>query len=435
MRNFELIFEPKIECASREEIEAIQLKNLKDTVKRCYLNVPHYKKQFEEMGINVEDIQSLEDIKKLPFTYKNDLRDNYPYGLFAVPMKDIVRLHASSGTTGKATVVGYTKKDIDVWSNLIARIAGMAGASDEDIVQIAFGYGMFTGAFGLHYGMEKLGATVVPISSGNSERQINFMKDFGTTLLVSTPSYALYLHDYMKKMGVSLDELNLKIGMFGGEGCTQSMADKISKMFNITVTENYGLSEVMGPGVAGECTHKTGMHVNEDSFILEIINHATGEVLPEGSEGELGISSITKEALPILRYRTHDITTLHKEKCACGRTLMRMDRIKGRTDDMLIIRGVNVFPSQIETVLVKFKEISPHYEIEVSKNGYLDLLEIRVEPTEETLLEDFSSLEELKNRIKKELRGILQIDAKVKLCEPNSLKRFEGKAKRVVDLR
>lgn len=430
-----MIFQPEIECASSDEIQAIQLGNLKETVKRCYENVPHYKKQFDKLGIKPDDVKELSDLKKLPFTVKNDLRDNYPYGLFAVPMRDIVRLHASSGTTGRPIVVGYTKKDLDVWSDMIARLACMAGATPDDIVQIAFGYGLFTGGFGLHYGMEKLGATVVPISSGNSERQINLMRDFGTTVLVSTPSYCLYLYEYMQKMGVTPEDLKLRLGMFGGEGCTQAMADEIHDMMGITVTENYGLSEVMGPGVAGECTHKCGMHINEDSFILEVIDPDTGEVLPEGSEGELVISSIRKEALPILRYRTRDITTITSGKCECGRTTKRMSKVKGRTDDMLIIRGVNVFPSQIESVLVKINEIGPHYEIIVSKNGYMDELEILVEPKDVKLLEMFSEFENLQNKIRKDLRTILQIDAKVRLVEPETLKRFEGKASRVTDNR
>ena len=430
-----MIFQPDIECASEDEIKAIQLKNLKDTVKRCYENVPHYKKLFDEIGIVPNDISSLDDLSKLPFTVKNDLRDNYPYGLFAVPMRDVVRIHASSGTTGKATVVGYTKNDLDVWSDMIARIACMAGATPDDIVQVAFGYGLFTGAFGLHYGMEKLGATVIPISSGNSERQINLMRDFGSTILISTPSYSLYLYEYMKKMGVDPKDLKLRLGMFGGEGCTQAMADEIHNMLGITVTENYGLSEVMGPGVSGECTHKCGMHINEDSFILEVIDPKTGEVLPEGSEGELVITSIRKEALPILRYRTHDITTITSGKCECGRTSKRMAKVKGRTDDMLIIRGVNVFPSQIESVLVKIEEIDPHYEIIVTKNGYMDALEILVEPKDIKLLESFDKLETLINKIRKNLRTILQIDAKVRLVEPETLKRFEGKASHVTDKR
>lgn len=431
-----MIYQPEIECADRGQIAAIQLENLKVTVKRCYENVPHYTKQFNEMGIKPQDIQSLDDLSKLPFTVKNDLRDNYPYGLFAVPMRDVVRIHASSGTTGRATVVGYTKKDLDVWSDLIARIACMAGACPDDIVQIAFGYGLFTGAFGLHYGMEKLGATVVPISSGNSERQINLMRDFGSTILVSTPSYALYLYEYMKKMGVDpRQDLKLRIGMFGGEGCTSEMADEIHNMLGILVTENYGLSEVMGPGVSGECTEKCGLHINEDSFILEVIDPRTGKVLPDGQEGELVITSITKEALPIIRYKTHDITTLIDGKCACGRTSKRMAKVKGRTDDMLIIRGVNVFPSQIEGVLVKMSEIGPHYEIIVNKKGYLDTLEILVEPKNVELLENFSDLENLQDKIRKDLRTVLQIDAKVKLVEPETLKRFEGKGHHVTDLR
>lgn len=430
-----MIYQPEIECASREEIQAIQIENLKSTVERAYENVPHYKKKFDELGIKPEDIQTLDDLTKLPFTVKDDLRDNYPYGMFAVPMRDIVRLHASSGTTGTPTVVGYTKKDLDVWATLIARLACMAGANQDDVAQIAFGYGMFTGALGLHYGLEKLGLTVVPVSAGNSERQIKFMKDFGTTVLISTPSYALYLYDVMEKMGITKDDIKLRIGMFGGEGVSEAVANEIHERMGILVTENYGLSEVMGPGVSGECEHKTGLHVCEDSFILEIIDPDTGEVLPMGAEGELVITSITREALPIIRYRTHDITSLIEGKCECGRTSLRMAKVKGRSDSMLIIRGVNIFPSQIETVLLEMKDVAPHYEIVVSKRGHLDELEVLVEVSNKELLNSFAELEKLENKLRKNLRNILQIDAKITLVEPQSLKRFEGKAKRVTDLR
>ena len=431
-----MIYQPEIECASREEIEAMQLANLKDTIQRCYNQVPHYKKKFGEIGLKPEDIQSLADLAKIPFTVKDDLRDNYPYGMFAVPLRDVVRIHASSGTTGTPTVVGYTQKDLEVWATLIARLAVMAGASADDVAQIAFGYGMFTGALGLHYGLEKLGCTIVPVSAGNSERQIKFMKDFGTTLLISTPSYALYLNDVMEQMGIDpKTDLKLRIGMFGGEGITDAMDQEIQDRMGILPTGNYGLSEVMGPGVSGECEHKAGLHVCEDSFILEIIDPHTGEVLPMGAEGELVISSITREALPILRYRTRDITHLIPEKCACGRTSIRMAKIKGRSDSMLIIRGVNVFPSQIEEVLMQMTDVAPHYEIVVRREGRLDVLEVLVEVSNKKMLESFAELEQLENKIRKNLKGMIQVDAKVKLVEPHTLKRFEGKSKRVTDLR
>lgn len=430
-----MIWNESMECASRDEIRAIQLERLKSTVARCYNNVEHYRNKLDAAGVHPDDIKTLDDISKIPFTVKDDLRDNYPYKLFAVPMKEVVRVHASSGTTGKPTVVGYTKGDLDMWSEVVSRMACAAGATPDDIAQIAFGYTLFTGAFGLHYGLEKLGATVIPISGGNTERQLNVMQDFGTTLLVSTPSYALYLAEVAKKKGIATKELPIKIGMFGGEGHTEEMRKQLEDAWDIVATENYGLSEIIGPGVSGECTVKNGMHIAEDHFYCEIVDKDTLEPVPEGQPGELVITSLSKEALPILRYRTKDITWMIPEKCECGRTSMRMAKIQGRTDDMLIIRGVNVFPSQIESVLLTVEDIGPHYEIIVRKDGFMDKIEVLVEVVDAKLLEKFSALEALEKKIKHELFTILNINADVRLVEPQSLKRFEGKAKRVTDLR
>lgn len=427
-------FNEQIETADRDTIREIQLQRLKKQVRFTYDNVPHYRKKLDDAGFSPDDIKTLEDIRHIPFSTKTDMRDNYPYGLFAVPMKKIVRIHASSGTTGKPTVVGYTKEDLDMWSECIARLAVAAGATDEDIAQIAFGYTLFTGAFGLHYGLERLGAAIVPISSGNTERQIMIMKDFRTSLLVATPSYALYLAETAERLGV-IKELSLRIGMFGGEGMTEAMRDELEARLGITATQNYGLSEVCGPGVSGECVCKCGQHINEDFFYPEIIDPATGEVLPEGAVGELVLTPLQKTGIPMLRYRTKDITSLVYERCDCGRTTVRHTTIQGRSDDMLIIRGVNVFPSQIEEVLLKIPEIGPHYEIVVRREGYLDTLEILVEPTDSSALENYASLESLQNTIRARLRVTLQLDAKVRLVEPHTLKRFEGKGKHVTDLR
>lgn len=423
-----------VETASREQIREIQLSRLQKQVKFTYDNVPHYRKKLDAAGVKPGDIQTLADIQYIPFSTKQDMRENYPYGLFGVPMKQIVRIHASSGTTGKPTVVGYTKEDLAMWSECIARLAVAAGGSDEDIVQIAFGYSLFTGAFGLHYGLERLGAAIVPISSGNTERQIMIMKDFQTTLLVATPSYALYLAETAERLGM-VDALKLKTGMFGGEGMTDAMRQELEKRLGICATQNYGLSEVGGPGVSGECVYKCGQHINEDYYYPEIIDPETGEVLPEGAAGELVLTPLQKYGIPMLRYRTKDITSITFEKCKCGRTSARHATIQGRTDDMLIIRGVNVFPSQIEEVLLNIPQVGPHYEIVVRREGYLDTLEILVEPVDASALENYASLKNLQNSIHTQLRIVLQLDAKVSLVEPNTLKRFEGKGKNVTDLR
>lgn len=426
----------KEETMSREEMEQIQLTRLQETVNRVYEKVPAYRKKMEELGVKPGDIQSLKDLQKLPFVTKQDMRDNYPYGLFATPKDDLVRIHASSGTTGKPTVVGYTKKDLEVWTECVSRIAVMGGATKSDVAQICFGYGMFTGALGLHYGLENIGAAIVPSSTGNTEKQIMYMKDFGTTLLVATPSYALRIAEVALHMGIDpKKDLNIKIGLVGSELLTDSMRQEMHKYWGdeILITSNYGMSELMGPGVSGECEYQNGMHINEDHFIPEIIDPKTGQVLPIGEKGELVITCISKEALPLIRYRTKDITRLIYEPCECGRTTCRMENLNGRTDDMLKIRGVNVFPSQIEEVLLSLDEIGPHYEIIVSRKDFTDSLEIRVELLKET--DSYKELEDIEKKIKSKLRVVLGLDAKIKLESPNTLQRFEGKAKRVKDLR
>ncbi len=429
-----MFFQKDIETMSRAKIEEIQLERLKWLVDYCYNNVPFYHDRLEKAGVTADKIKTLDDIQYIPYTTKDDIRDNYPFGLFGQPLKKIVRLHASSGTTGKPTVVGYTKNDLETWSDCMARLCMAAGASDEDIVQIAFGYGLFTGALGLHYGLEKIGATVVPTSSGNTEKQIMLMQDFQTTALVATPSYAQFIGETAKEMGV-LDKLNLKLGLFGSEGCTEEMRGQIEKTLSLFATDNYGMSELMGPGVSGECQERCGMHINEDHFLAEVINPATLEVLPKGSQGELVITTLTKEGIPMLRYRTKDITKIDYEPCKCGRTFARMAKIMGRTDDMLKIRGVNVFPSQIESVLMGFDQIAPHYQLVVTRANFSDHLEVKVELADSSLLENYAGLETLRNSIHHGLKTVLGIDTKVSLVEHKSLERFQGKAKRIVDLR
>ena len=429
-----MIFQPEIETMGREEMRALQLQRLQQTVRYVYERVPLYRERLDALKVRPEDIRSLDDVRRLPFTTKEDFRANYPYGLFAVPMKDIVRIHASSGTTGQPTVVGYTEQDIDMWATCVARLCAAGGATREDIAQISFGYGLFTGALGLHFGLAKLGAAVVPISSGNTERQIQLMADFGSTVLVATPSYALYRAEVAERMGM-MDKIQLRVGLFGAEGSTEEMRAELERRWGIVATENYGMSELIGPGVSGDCTEKCGMHINEDYFYCEVVDPATGEPVPEGEWGELVVTPLMKQALPLLRYRTHDITRLLPGPCKCGRTTTRMQKIAGRTDDMLIIRGVNVFPSQIEGVLIGMEGIGPHYEIVVTKKGYMDQIEVKVELVDAGLLNSYGELEALTRRIHDRLKVVLQIDAKVTLVSPNTLKRFEGKAKRVTDLR
>ena len=426
----------KEETLPREEIEKIQLERLQETVSRVYAKVAPYRKKMDEAGIKPEDIKTLKDLSKLPFVTKQDMRDNYPFGLFAVPKDDLVRIHASSGTTGKPTVVGYTQGDLETWTECVSRIACMGGATSKDVAQICFGYGMFTGALGLHYGLENIGAAIVPSSTGNSEKQIMYMQDFETSLLVATPSYALRLAEVAKEMGIDpAKDLKVKIALVGSELLTDAMREEMHKYWGdeIKITSNYGMSELMGPGVSGECLETCGMHINEDFFIPEIIDPATGEVLPAGEQGELVITCIKKEGIPLIRYRTKDITRLFYEKCKCGRTFCRMENLSGRSDDMLKIRGVNVFPSQIEEVILSFEELGPHYEIILERDGYLDKMTIKVELAHST--DSFSVLENIRSAVKSKIKTVLGLDVKIMLESPNTLQRFEGKAKRVKDLR
>ena len=402
------IWNKDIECCSdRKKIEDIQLERLRHMACKAYENVPFYKKRFDESGIKPEMIKSLSDLKNLPFTTKEDLRDNYPFGLFAEPMKNVVRLHASSGTTGKPVVAGYTKGDIEVWSEAIARIVTAGGIDENDVVQISFGYGLFTGGFGLHYGIEKVGATIVPMSSGNTQKQLMLMQDFGTTALVATPSYAMYLSEMIKEKGIPRDNFKLKYGFFGSEAMSEKMREKLEDSMGILVTSNYGLTEVMGPGVSGECIYKCGEHINEDMFIVEIIDPKTGEVLPYGESGEVVITTLTKEAMPVLRYRTRDISYIIPEPCTCGRTSYRLAPIQGRTDDMLKIKGVNLFPSEIESVVLEFPQVSPNYQLILRRENMLDTLEIVVELVDGSLLERFSEIEKLENEMKERLHSVL----------------------------
>ena len=426
----------KEETLPREQIERLQLERLQETVHRVYAKVPAYAKKMDDAGVRPEDVKTLADIAKLPFVTKQDMRDNYPFGLFAVDRDSLVRIHASSGTTGKPTVVGYTAEDLRTWTECVSRIACMGGASSTDVAQICFGYGMFTGALGLHYGLENIGAAIVPSSTGNSQKQIMYMQDFETSLLVATPSYALRLAEVANEMGVDpAKDLKVKIALVGSELLTDAMREEMHKVWgkDILITSNYGMSELMGPGVSGECLEHCGMHINEDYFIPEIIDPNTGEVLPAGEQGELVITCIKKEGLPLIRYRTKDITRLFYEKCKCGRTFCRMENLSGRSDDMLKIRGVNVFPSQIEEVILSVEELGPHYEIILEREGYLDKLTVKVELAHST--DSFSELERITGEVKNKLKIILGLDAKIKLESPNTLQRFEGKAKRVKDLR
>ena len=426
----------KEETLTRAEMETLQLSRLQETVKRVYEKVPYYREKMKALGVQPSDIQSLADLQKLPFTTKQDMRDTYPFGLFAVPKDELVRIHASSGTTGKPTVVGYTRGDLETWTDCVSRIACMGGASEKDVAQICFGYGMFTGALGLHYGLEKIGAAIVPSSTGNSEKQLMYMKDFGTTLLVATPSYALRLAEVAREMGIDpKTDLGVKTALVGSELLTDAMREEMHAAWgkDVNITSNYGMSELMGPGVSGECLEHCGMHINEDYFIPEIIDSQTGEVLPAGEKGELVITCIKKEGLPLIRYRTKDITRLYYEPCACGRTTCRMENLSGRSDDMLKIRGVNVFPGQIEEVVLSVPELGPHYEIIVEREGYTDKLTVRVELVKAT--DSFAELQRIENATRSKLKIILGLDAKIRLESPNTLQRFEGKAKRIKDLR
>jgi phenylacetate-CoA ligase len=429
------LYNSEIEAMDRGKLAELQVERLRETVKRCEEMVPFYRMKLREMGISWRDMNSPEDVVKLPFTTKDDLRENYPFGLFAVPTRDIVRIHASSGTTGMSTVVGYTSRDLEVWAELMARAlaAGMADASD--IIQVAYGYGLFTGGLGVHYGVEKLGGSVIPISGGNTKRQIRMMVDLGTTVLCCTPSYALFMAEAAEEMGVDFKQLKLKSGIFGAEPWSDRMRDRIEHLLNLSAFDIYGLSEVMGPGVAIECENKNGLHIFEDAFLAEVIDPATGEPLPMREQGELVFTTINKFGMPLIRYRTRDITMLTDEECSCGRTHIRMSRVRGRTDDMLIIRGVNVFPQQIETVLMQIEGISPHYQIIVEREAGLDIIEVQVEVDEDLFSDRIKGLEEIQNVIHDEIESYLGIGVKVVLVEPRSIARSEGKAVRVIDKR
>ena len=424
-----------MECATKDEMKALQSFRLSQTVRHVYENVPYYRERMEEAGVTPEDIHSVEDLKKLPFTMKQDLRDTYPYGLFAVPMDQVVRLHASSGTTGKQIVVGYTQNDLDVWSECCARALTAAGATNKDFMHVSYGYGLFTGGLGLHGGAEKVGMTVIPVSTGNTNRQINIIKDFGSTVICCTPSYALYLAETMEEMGITKDDIKLKAGLFGAEPWTEEMRQTIEEKLGLKALDIYGLTEIIGPGVAFECEEQTGMHINEDHFIVETIDPDTGEVLPEGEQGEIVFTCITKEAFPLLRYRTRDIGILKREKCACGRTLIKMMKPAGRSDDMLIIRGVNVFPSQVESVLLQLGNTAPYYQLIVDRIDNTDVLEIQVEISPEMFSDTVKSLEDQEKIIKNAIDSTLGISAKIRLVEPKSITRTEGKAVRVIDKR
>ena len=419
----------------RNDLKRVQGERLMETVERVYFNVPYYRQKMQQAGLGPESIKSVDDLKKLPFTTKNDLRENYPFGLFAVPMSEIVRVHASSGTTGKPTVVGYTRQDVSTWSEVMARTLTCAGASRNDIIQVAYGYGLFTGGLGLHYGGEKIGASVIPISGGNTNRQIQLMRDFGSTVLACTPSYALYLAEAIQENGVKREDLKLRVGVFGAEPWTENMRREIEEKLKIKAIDIFGLSEVIGPGVASECLEQDGLHIFEDHFLPEIIHPETLEVLPDGQIGELVFTTITKEGLPLIRYRTRDLTRLAYDKCKCGRTLVRMEKCLGRSDDMLIIRGVNLFPSQVESVLLEMSETKPHYLLIVDRVNNLDTLELKVEVDEEFFADKISQLESLRQKIRNNLENALGLGIKVTLVEPKMIERSEGKSKRVIDNR
>jgi phenylacetate-CoA ligase len=430
-----MIWNEKIECASRDSMSQIQSERLIQTVKRVYHNVPYYRKKMQEIGLIPEDIHSIGDLTKLPFTTKADLRDSYPFGSFAVPMSEIVRLHASSGTTGRPTVVGYTRNDIAMWSENVTRALCMAGVSKHDLVQVAYGYGLFTGGLGLHYGTENLGAAVIPISGGNTQKQIQLLQDFGSTVLCCTPSYALHVAEVLHDMKVDPQELKLRVGIFGAEPWSENMRKEIEEKLKIKAIDIYGLSEIVGPGVSCECTYQVGMHINEDHFVPEIIDPETLLPVAQGEVGELVFSTITKEGIPLLRYRTRDLTRLIYDKCECGRTLVRMEKCKGRSDDMLIIRGVNVFPSQIESILLEMSETEPHYLLIIEREGNLDTLKVQVEVQEQFFSDEIKELQNLTKKIKYNIESTLGISVTVQLVEPKTIERSAGKAKRVIDNR
>jgi len=430
-----VIWNPEYECMDRSALHALQLRRLQMTVSWLYERVAYYRAQMDERGVRPRDVRSLDDVRRLPFTDKMVLRDTYPFGMFALPLEEVVRIHSSSGTTGKPIVVGYSRGDINTWTELTARVAAGAGVHRRDLVQMAFLYGMFTGGWGMHYGIERIGASIIPAGSGQTERHLMMMHDFGTTVLVSTPSYALYLAEQGESEGIDFSALPLRLGLFGGEPCSDKMKAEIESKLHIKATDNYGLSEVMGPGVAGECECACGLHVAEDHLLLEVIDPVTEKPVGPGEEGELVITTLTKEAFPVLRYRTHDLTRLDTSRCECGRTLARMDKVRSRTDDMLIIRGVNVFPSQIEDVLFKIEGVRPHYLIVVDRKKNLDDLEVRIEVEEAVFSDIMADMVAFQRSVSDKLQSVLGLRAKIKLVEPGAIERSAGKSKRVLDLR
>lgn len=428
------MYQPQFEAMSRADLEALQLERLKAVLRRVYDNVPLYRSKFDAAGVS-PDITSLEDLAEIPFTVKDDLRSAYPFGMFAAPREEIVRVHSSSGTTGQITVVGYTRNDISMWSDMMARTLVCAGGGPGDTVQVTYGYGLFTGGLGVHYGSERLGCMTIPISGGNTKRQVQVLKDFGVTILACTPSYAILIAETAAEMGIDVRELPLKAGVFGAEPWSENMRLQIEELMGITAIDIYGLSEVLGPGVASECMQKNGLHVNEDNFLIEIVDPVTLRPVPEGESGEVVFTTLTKEGIPVIRYRTRDISRIVPGACECGRTFRRMERVTGRTDDMLIVRGVNVFPSQIEQVLTGIAGVSPHYQVVLSKRGSMDHVEVHVEVAPDTDYDEIRELERLQRRVAAEIASALAVSIDVKLVEPKSIARSEGKAKRVLDLR
>lgn len=429
------IWNPEYETMAREDLRELQLRRLQATVAWVYERVPYYREQLQARGVHPKDIRSLDDVRLLPFTDKTALRDTYPFGMFAVPLEEVVRVHSSSGTTGKPIVVGYTRGDLNTWTELTARIASAAGITAKDRVQIAFLYSMFTGGWGMHYGIERIGATVFPAGAGNTERHLMMMQDFGTTALVCTPSYALYIAEVAEQQGIDVRSLPLRVGLFGGEPSGEGMREEIERRLGILATDNYGLSEVMGPGVSGECEHQCGLHMAEDHFLFEVVDPETGEPVGEGEEGELVITTLTKEAFPVIRYRTHDLTAIDTSPCACGRTSARMRKVRARTDDMLIIRGVNVFPSQIEDALMQVEGVEPHYLIVVNRDGPMDDLEVRIEVAEAIFSDTMADLVGFTRKVAEKIYSVVGLHAKVTLVEPGTIERTAGKAKRVIDNR
>ena len=430
-----MIWNRASECMETSALQALQGERLRAQVRRMWDHVPYYAEKMKAAGVAPDDIRGLADLSRLPFTEKDDLRKNYPYKTFAAPLRDVVRIHASTGTTGKPTVVGYTRNDMEVWTEVVARFLVAGGLSKDHIVQIAFGYGLFTGGFGLHYGVERVGASVIPASSGNTERQIMLMQDLGTTALVCTPTYAVFLGEAIRKMGIPLSDLRLRLGFFGGEFWTTNICRKIENLLQISATDNYGLSEIIGPGVSGECQYREGMHIAEDHFLFEVVDRDSLAPLCDGQQGEVVITTLTKEAMPVIRYRTRDISRVIPEACHCGRTMRRMEKVLGRTDDMLIIRGGNVFPSQIETILLQFQIVQPHYQLVATREGALDNLEVKVEVSEALFSDEMKQLTGFRDQLQHKLDGALGIHAKLTLVEPGGIERFVGKAKRVIDLR